>query len=141
MSEEMGLQYDQDKLARYDLIDPDFLRELAETLGMGAVKYAPDNWKKGLSFRRCFASKMRNAWAWYKGETHCPEDGQHHLIADTFRNMVLYKLEKMGRVDCDDRNIDDRLQELEKAEQRLQQEIKRLRMEKQIEIEDKELVR
>lgn len=98
-----GLQYDEHKLARYDLIDPDFLHALAETLGMGAIKYAPDNWKKGLSFRKCFAAKMRHSWAWFRGETHCPEDGQHHLIGDTARSMFLYKLEKMGRIDCDDR--------------------------------------
>ena len=33
---------------RYDLLLPGFLREMALTLGTGAVKYGEDNWKKGL---------------------------------------------------------------------------------------------
>ena len=31
--------------ARFDLLDPDFLREMAEVMGYGAEKYGPENWK------------------------------------------------------------------------------------------------
>ena len=40
-----GVKYDKDKI-QPSLIDPEFLRELARLLTIGARKYAPDNWKR-----------------------------------------------------------------------------------------------
>ena len=41
---EVNMKYDQDKL-RFDLIEPDFERELAKVLTHGAIKYGEENWK------------------------------------------------------------------------------------------------
>lgn len=34
---------------RFDLLDPEFLEGMAHIMHKGAVKYGPDNWKKGLT--------------------------------------------------------------------------------------------
>ena len=64
---------------RYDLIPAYPLERLAEVYTIGAKKYADRNWEKGLSYGRVFSAMMRHAWAWWRGETHDPVDGQHHL--------------------------------------------------------------
>ena len=36
-------------MPRYDLIEPSYIRGLAETLGYGAEVYEENNWKKGVN--------------------------------------------------------------------------------------------
>lgn len=67
------------KLERFDLIPAEPLEALARVYGIGAQKYADDNWRKGYSWRLSFAALMRHAWAFWRGEDTDAESGQPHL--------------------------------------------------------------
>ena len=73
-----AVKNDEDK-ARFDLIPPRPLWELAKIYTVGAKKYAPRNWEKGMCWGRIFAAIMRHLWRWAMGEDDDPEDGLSHL--------------------------------------------------------------
>ena len=77
------------KLARFDLIPASPLWELAEHYGMGAQKYADDNWRKGYDWKHSFAALMRHAWAFWRGEDNDPETGSKHIIAAAWHCFTL----------------------------------------------------
>lgn len=84
---------DDDGKLRYDLIPADPLDELARVFTIGARKYGDRNWENGLAWGRVFAALMRHGWAWWRGETHDPEDGQHHLASVAWCALVLMQFE------------------------------------------------
>lgn len=87
--------------ARYDLLPADALHALVEVYTKGAEKYAPRNWEKGMSWSRCFGSLMRHAWAFWRGETHDPETGCHHMAMAAWNCLALvaYDLRQAGADD------------------------------------------
>lgn len=90
--------------ARWDLMPPDALDELADVFTLGAGKYGERNWEGGLSWGRVFAALMRHAWAWWRGEQRDPVDGQHHLASVAWCALVLMAYEKRRSGD-DDRTL------------------------------------
>jgi deoxycytidine triphosphate deaminase len=96
-----GVKFDSGK-ARYDLIDPFMLEAMAQVLAHGAVKYGPDNWKYGLTTSRLFASAMRHAWAFYRGE-NLDHDSAMDLCAQVMTNMMMIGWIRKNRPDRDDR--------------------------------------
>lgn len=88
-----GVKFDTGK-ARYDLIPPGALDQLAEVFSIGAAKYGDRNWEWGLDNGRVFAAMQRHAWAWWNRETHDLEDGQHHLASVAWCALVLMTLEQ-----------------------------------------------
>ncbi len=88
--------------ARFDLIPVRPLVALAELYAIGADKYEARNWERGLPPSRVFAAMQRHAWAWHNGETHDPEDGQHHMSSVAWGAFALHELE-VTRPDLDDR--------------------------------------
>lgn len=64
---------------RVGLLVPGFLLEMGAVLTMGAEKYAPDNWKKGLPVREIMDSALRHIYAFMDGENVDQESGKHHL--------------------------------------------------------------
>ena len=58
---------DDDK-PRPELISPFALERLAHWLKLGALKYTPRNWERGLSIERCFASMYRHLLKYQMGE-------------------------------------------------------------------------
>lgn len=92
--------------ARYDLIPPHALDALAELYALGATKYAPRNWERGMSWGRVFAAMMRHAWAFWRGETHDPVDGQHHLLSVAWCAFSLFEYERR-QIGEDDRFLRD----------------------------------
>lgn len=74
----VAAKYDDDK-AMFDLIPGGPLSQLAEVYTMGAKKYAPRNWEKGLKWGRVYAAIMRHLWAYWMGEDTDKESGKSHL--------------------------------------------------------------
>ena len=74
---DVGIKNDADK-PMFDLLDPDALEEVARVLTFGARKYAPDNWRKGMSVRKCIAGVLRHVFAILRGEYRDPETGLLH---------------------------------------------------------------
>jgi hypothetical protein len=73
-----GFKADAGK-SRVDLIPPDVLLELGNLYALGAAKYADDNWKLGMEFKRVYSAMMRHTLKWWAGEELDSVDGQHHL--------------------------------------------------------------
>lgn len=72
-----GQKFDADK-PRMDLLDGYAIGELAKVLTFGAKKYAPHNWRKGITISRLVAALSRHVFAIISGEDKDPETGLDH---------------------------------------------------------------
>ena len=82
------------KLARFDLIPPDFLWELAEHYGKGCKKYDDNNWRKGYQWSLSVAALQRHLNLWLQGETFDKETNSHHLVAAAWHCIALWWFER-----------------------------------------------
>lgn len=73
-----AVKADTDKLP-LDLFPPEALFEITKVLAFGAKKYAPHNWRKGMSWSRMYAALQRHLLAWQQGMDTDPESGLQHL--------------------------------------------------------------
>lgn len=73
-----GLKFDQDK-PRMDLLDAYAMEQLALVLTYGAKKYAPNNWRKGISFSRLIAAMLRHTFLFMLGKDNDEETGLCHM--------------------------------------------------------------
>ncbi len=97
-----AVKHDEGK-ARFDLIPPGPLLELAEVYTKGAEKYDPRNWEKGMSWGRIFAALMRHLWKFWRGEVADPEDGLSHLAHAAWGCMTLMEYRRT-HPELDDRS-------------------------------------
>ena len=84
------------KPARFDLIPPDFLWELAEVYGIGSLKYDDDNWLRGYEWHLSYAALQRHISKWVLGESLDGETGRHHLAMAAWHLATLYTYEIEG---------------------------------------------
>ena len=69
-----AVKFDDGK-PRYDLLSEPALEGLANVLKFGAAKYANDNWRKGMEWRRLIRAAMGHLLAFSKGEQLDPDSG------------------------------------------------------------------
>ncbi len=93
------------KLARFSLIPPDFIWELAEHYGRGAQKYADRNWQKGYKWSLTVDAMQRHLHAWLCGEDNDPETGSSHLIAVAWHVVALWWFHRYAKGTDDVRGI------------------------------------
>lgn len=76
------------KLARFDLIPVGPLTALAEHYGVGASKYADNQWRKGYEWSKTYAALMRHLTAWWAGFDYdvCSNDPEGCSHVDTEGN-------------------------------------------------------
>lgn len=96
-----GTKHDSDK-PRMDLLDAEALEELTKVLTFGAKKYAVENWRKGISFRRLLAAALRHVFAFMRGEDKDPETGLSHMAHAMCCAMFVIWMQR-HRPDMDDR--------------------------------------
>jgi len=96
-----GQKFDADK-PRMDLLDSYALEQLSAVLAFGAQKYAPENWRKGISFNRLIAAALRHIFAFMRGEDNDPETGLPHP-AHAMCCMMFLIWTMQNRTDLDDR--------------------------------------
>lgn len=72
-----AIKQDEDK-PRMDLLDPDFLEDVAKVLTFGAKKYADNNWRNGFRVGRLIAACFRHLIAIVRREDIDPESGFPH---------------------------------------------------------------
>jgi hypothetical protein len=101
-----GKKFDEGK-PRVDLVDPDFVLELSKVLTMGADKYGPYNWARGMAWSRPTAALQRHLAAWQKGENIDPESGLSHLAHVAANVMFLMYFQQNG-VGEDDRGFKEK---------------------------------
>jgi hypothetical protein len=58
------------KLARFDLIPPRPLWDIAEHYGIGCDKYEARNWERGYDWSLSYAAMNRHLNLWWQGEDH-----------------------------------------------------------------------
>jgi len=86
------------KLARFDLLPPDVLWEVAEVLGWGASNRGDSerNWEQGLESGPLYAGLQRHVNQWLAGEQGDEETGKSHLSHAICLLMFLRGLEMRG---------------------------------------------
>jgi hypothetical protein len=82
------------KLARFDLIPPKPMWEVAELYGRGSRKYADRNWELGYKWSLSIAALERHLNLWKQGEVRDRQDGQHHLASVVFHALALMEFER-----------------------------------------------
>lgn len=90
-----GQKNDSDKV-RLELISEAAEWGLAQVLTFGAKKYAADNWRKGLEWRRCLGAARRHLNAFARGEELDPESGLPHIDHAACEIMFLSEFQKAG---------------------------------------------
>lgn len=73
-----GVKYDAGKV-RFDLIPPRPMQLLAEVYTVGAQKYEPRNWEKGIEYSRVYAAVQRHLHAYWGGQDLDEESALPHL--------------------------------------------------------------
>ena len=96
-----GLKYDTEK-PRMELLDPEWLEEVAWVMTFGAKKYAANNWRSGISITRLLGAAMRHLLAILRGENTDPETGRSHSAHLACCSMFVFWTLK-HRKDMDDR--------------------------------------
>ena len=79
-----------DDKPRPELISPFATDRLAQWLRLGAEKYAPRNWEKGIPISRCFASLHRHLMRYQEGDR-----SEDHLAAAYCNLMFCLHFEEM----------------------------------------------
>lgn len=84
-----------------ELLSEVALEGLAEVLTFGARKYGPDNWRKGMEWRRLIGAALRHLMAFSRGEDVDPESGLPHIdhLACCAMFLSEYQKRKLGRDD------------------------------------------
>lgn len=95
-----SFKYDEGKV-RYDLVPPLALEALAKVYTMGAAKYSPRNWEKGMDWSKCYAAAQRHLQDYWKGEDLDPESGLPHLAHAAWNCVALleYYIREIGTDD------------------------------------------
>src|SRR5690606_28371454 len=71
-------------IERFDLLPTQALAKIARHFGVGAAKYAPNNWRKGYEWSKSYAALQRHLHAFWGGEDYDEETGSPHLAAAGF---------------------------------------------------------
>ena len=80
---------DASEKSRPDLISPFFKDRVGQHLRLGALRYAEDNWQKGIPFRRCIASLERHLMQYEMGD-----ETEDHLSGMACNVMFLIHFEE-----------------------------------------------
>ena len=100
-----AIKYDFFKI-RYDLVPKDCLEKFAEVYTHGSFKYADENWRKGMEWKRMYGSMERHFTASQRGEDIDPESGCLHLM------MVAWYCFSLVNYLKNDIGIDNRVKDL-----------------------------
>ena len=73
----VAIRYDDNK-APLHLLDTGALYDTAMVFGYGAIKYPPNNWRKGMDITRILNSVGRHVLALQNGEDYDEESGLKH---------------------------------------------------------------
>lgn len=89
LSKSQKMRKDAGKV-RMDLVPAEWIIGLAEVCTMGAEKYEPWLWTKGMPRWRLIASNLRHTYAWIRGEHKDAESGLDHRLHAAWNLLVDY---------------------------------------------------
>jgi len=100
---QQALRYNQGKL-KWSLVDWKSLEPMVRVLEMGAKKYAPYNWTKGMPVTEVSESLLRHMYAFLEGENYDKESNIEHLGHVMCNAMFLIHIMR-EKPEFDDRTI------------------------------------
>lgn len=105
---EEGVKHDEGK-PDWSLLPPDALEDVIRVYEYGCVKYARDNWRKGITYSRIFRGIIGHLWKWWRGHETNPEDGGvKHLAQAAWGCLTLLEYTRTAKYQLfDNRLIDD----------------------------------
>lgn len=105
---ERAMRFNSNKFG-ISLLPLDGIIELVRVYTVGAFKYKPNNWLKGMPWEECAASLDRHWFKWRCGHNVDPDTGCHHLAHVMWNALTLlvYQLRGIGKDDRTKINIDD----------------------------------
>jgi len=127
LGKETAARFDSGK-PRYDLIPPYALHEIVLVYTYGCHKYDPDNWWKGMKWRKVIGPMLRHIYKWLRGEKYDPESGLHHLAHAAWNAIALfcYEAKSIGEDDRQPHSMDlvgrDDLEKIEQLRKTLYNE-------------------
>lgn len=81
------------------MLDPVFLGGVAAVMGLGAAKYADDNWQLcDTPHKRYYSALQRHLNAFAQGQHADPESGESHLYHAACCVMFLAWFERNGKL-------------------------------------------
>jgi len=89
---EKGIKHDQEK-TRFDLLESEWLKGVADVMTYGAKKYSAWNWTKLEDRWRVYNSLLRHLFAYWAGEKDDKESGFNHLFHVACNVMMLWGLD------------------------------------------------
>lgn len=102
----LGVKNDiKDNKLPFNLIPVAALIGYAEVMRMGATKYEPRNWEKGIEYSRLYAAALRHLLSWYQREDTDKESGLSHLKHCFWNIGALIHFVEKQREDLDDRPL------------------------------------
>lgn len=93
----MAVREPSEGKGRYDLLSPFATRRLAKWYELGAQKYAPRNWERGMPFSRYIDSAKRHIDKYIMGM-----EDEDHLAAAVWNLFAIMHHEELGQNDLDD---------------------------------------
>ncbi len=90
-----GVKFDLGKPGM-ELLPWGALAAVARVYDYGAERYAPNNWRRGMSWGRMTGALMRHMSAWHEGEDKDPDTGLSHLYHAAFCILSLVEFERSG---------------------------------------------
>lgn len=100
----LATRYNEGKI-RWQLVSWIALKPMVLVLMFGATKYAPHNWKKGLSYSSIAESLQRHLYAFMDGENDDPESKLSHL-GHILCNAMFLSYMHVFKPEMDDRYIE-----------------------------------
>jgi hypothetical protein len=97
---------------------------------MGGAKYAPQDWRKGYTFREILSASIRHIELFLAGQEDDPEFGTPHLANAVFGCFCVMQYLIEGRDDLDDRPDTKDLEAIAKIYKLLEEKMPILRAEK-----------
>lgn len=79
MKDNMRAQRANNGKLRVELVPVSAIEAMAMSIGYGADKYSPNDWRKGDKYTTTYASLQRHLLSWYKGIDFDDESGLNHL--------------------------------------------------------------
>jgi len=76
------------KTPLYGSIPPTAFKDLADVYTFGCIKYDDNNWRKGMSWSRCFGPMMRHLNKFWINEEKNDEDSNLHHLAHAAWNAI-----------------------------------------------------
>lgn len=100
------------KSARFDLLPPEAIWQIALIYGMGAQKYAERNWEGGYEYSKSYGALQRHLALFWAGEEVDEESGLPHMAHAAWHCLALLTFE-IRRIGKDDRPLERASQSLD----------------------------